>query len=411
MVEVWLPYGSTEVVARIQYENLRGIYQGESANCVKDFEGTINQSLDNASGIRLEDLARKNKSAVIIVEEPRSRLLRKASSIIRSRIIQLGISPENVLTVCGGFSQLPDRENSVYNENEGIREVNHDFTSNLIRLGKSSFRKKIEVNKVIASSNLRITVSEVRPHPLTGFTGGGRAILSVSGLSTMKKIISKANNPNVRAGITHANPVFEAINELKEIVSINFSLNIVLNMERNLVAAFAGDFEESFLNASKCSRSISEARIEKKADIVLVSAGGLPWDLNLASAWNAVDMVRSTVKDNGIIILLAECSQGHGSEVLMNLITKHNKSKDILRAIRKRYSLGAEVAYNYMRCLEKNAVTLVASLPSYYSRKHLRLTTADTINEALEMALKKTGRKSKVAVFPKGSNTIPWLNI
>ncbi len=411
MVEIWLPYGSTEVVARIQYENLMGIYLGESVDSVKDFDRSINQSIDNASGVRLEDLVRKNKSAVIIVEEPQSRLLRQASSIIRSRIIQLGILPKNVTIILGGFNQLFDLRNSRYNEDEDVIETHHDFKSNLTRLRRSAFRKKVEVNKAIAASNLRITVSEVRPHPITGYTGGGRAILSISGLSTIKRVISKVNDPNVKAGITKENPVFESINELGEIASVNFSLNIVPNPERNLVAAYAGDFEESFVNALKLSRSISEARIEKKSDIALVSSGGLPWDSNLASAWNAVDMVQSAVKDNGAIILLAECSKGHGSEVLLNLITKYDTSKSLFRSIRKQYSLGAEVVYKYMRNLEKNQITLVSALPSYYSRKHFRLSTANTINEALEMVLKKTGRKSKVAVFPQGSNTIPLLDI
>jgi nickel-dependent lactate racemase len=411
MVEIWLPYGSTEVVARIQYENLMGTYRGRSVDSVKDFERSINRSIDNASGVRLEDLVKKNKTAVIIVEEPQSRLLRQASNIIRSRIIQLGILPKNVIIIWGGINQLSDLKNSRYNEDEDIIVTHHDFTSNLTRFGKSAFRRKVEVNKAIVTSNLRITVSEVRPHPITGYTGGGRAILSVSGLSTIKRVISKVNNPNVKAGITKENPVFESINELGEIASINFSLNIVPNPERNLVTAYAGDFKKSFVNASKHSRSISETKIEKKSDIVLVSAGGLPWDSNLASAWNAVDMVQSAVKDNGIIILLAECSNGHGSDVLMNLITRYDTSRDLFRAIRKQYSLGAEVAYKYMRSLENNQITLVSTLPSYYSKKHFRLSTADTINEALEMALKKTGRKSKVAVFPQGSNTIPLLNM
>ena len=410
MVEIWLPYGPTEVVARIQYENLMGIYRERSVDSIKDFDRSINQSIENASDVRLEELVKKNKNAVIIVEEPQSKLLRQASSIIRSRIIQLGILPKNVRIIWGGLNQLSDL-NSPYNENEDVIETHHDFTSNLTRLEKSAFRRKVEVNKAILSSNLRITVSEVRPHPITGYTGGGRAILSVSGLSTIKRIISKVNNPNVKAGITKENPVFESINELGEIALVNFSLNIVPNPERNLVAAYAGDFEKSFVNASKLSRSISETKIEKKSDIVLVSAGGSPWDSNLASAWNAVDMIQSAVKDNGIIILLAECSNGHGSEGLMNLITKYDTSKDLFRAIRKQYSLGAEVIYKYMRILENNQITLVSTLPSYYSKKYFKLSTANTINEALEMAFKKTGRKSKVAVFPQGSNTIPLLNI
>jgi len=411
MVEVWLPYGATEVVARIQYENLMGIYRGELVDRLKDFDKAINQSLDNASKVKLEGLMRRNEKAVIIVEEPKSHLLRQASSIIRSRIIKQGGLPEDIITVWGGFNQLSDREYFIDNENGGMKEVHHDFTSNLTSTVKGSFRKKVEINKAISRSNLRITVSEVRPNPLTGFTGGGRAILSVSGLSTIRRVVSKVNDPNVRPGITNNNPVFQAINDLGKIVPINFSLNIVPDTERNLVAAYAGDFEESFSNALKCSRSISEAKMEKKTDISIVSAGGLPWDLNLISAWNAVDMVQSAVKDEGVIILLAECSKGHGSEVLMDLIPKHNKSRDILQVIRKQYSLGAEVAYRYMRILERNQVILVAALPNYYSKKQLRLTTANTINEALKIAIKKTDRRSKIAVFPQGANTIPILNM
>ena len=141
MVEVWLPYGSTEVVARIRYENLMGIYQGKPVDTLKDFDRAINQSLDNASNVKLEDLANRNEKAVIIVEEPKSRLLRKASSIIRSRIMQYGGLPEDVITVWGGFNQLSDLEYFVDSEGGSVREVNHDFTSNLTTIGKGGFRK------------------------------------------------------------------------------------------------------------------------------------------------------------------------------------------------------------------------------------------------------------------------------
>jgi len=51
-------------------------------------------------------------------------------------------------------------------------------------------------------------------------------------------------------------------------------------------------------------------QIPQKADIVLVSAGGYPKDINLYQAQKALDNAKHAVRKGGIIILVASCKEG-----------------------------------------------------------------------------------------------------
>ena len=210
-----------------------------------------------------------------------------------------------------------------------------------------------------------------------------------------------------RTGNLDGNPVHEDMTEAARLAKVDFILNVVQNKKGEIVKAFAGDLEQAFYEGVKLVEAMYKIPIERRADIVLVSPGGAPADITLFQAYKAVDNALDVVKRGGVIILVAECPEGHGNQVFYEWMVKFKRLKDVERQIRRNFVLGGHKAYYLMKALEKARIILVSSMPDYYATNVFRLDTARAVNEAVEEAFRAVGRKAKVWALPLGNFTLP----
>jgi nickel-dependent lactate racemase len=108
-----------------------------------------------------------------------------------------------------------------------------------------------------------------------------------------------------------------------------------------------------------------------------------------------------------VIILVAECPEGHGNQVFYDWMVRFKDLKAVEREIRRNFVLGGHKAYYLMKALQKAQIILVSSMPDYYATNIFRLKTARTVNEALNEAFKIVGENAKVWVMPYGNFTLP----
>jgi len=80
--------------------------------------------------------------------------------------------------------------------------------------------------------------------------------------------------------------------------------------DKTIVGAFAGHYIDAHRKACRELDKMYKINIKEKADIVIVSPGGYPKDINIYQAQKALDNARHAVKDGGIIILCASCKEG-----------------------------------------------------------------------------------------------------
>jgi len=59
-------------------------------------------------------------------------------------------------------------------------------------------------------------------------------------------------------------------------------------------------------------------KIDRKRELVIVSCGGYPYDINLIQAHKSLDMAAHACTDGGTIVLLAECRDGLGHPTFLN---------------------------------------------------------------------------------------------
>jgi nickel-dependent lactate racemase len=188
---------------------------------------------------------------------------------------------------------------------------------------------------------------------------------------------------------------------------VDFTLNIVTNSKGELVKAFAGDLEQAFMEGVKLVDEMYRVEVDRRADVVVVSSGGNPADVNLFQAYKGIDNALEVVKRGGVIVLVAECPEGHGNQVFYDWMVKYGDLKAVEREIRRNFVLGGHMAYYLLKALQNHQIILVSSMPDYYATNIFRLKTARAVNDALNEALNIAGKNARVWAIPHGNLTLP----
>jgi nickel-dependent lactate racemase len=198
--------------------------------------------------------------------------------------------------------------------------------------------------------------------------------------------------------------------EAAKLAKVDFTLNVVTNSKDEIVQAFAGDLEAAFHEGAKLVEEMYKVPVDRRADIVVVSPGGHPADIDLYQAYKAVDNALACVKRGGVIILVAECPEGYGNTEFYEWMIKFKDLKSVKKAVEKHFDLGGYKAYRLLQALQKATIILVSTMPDYYAVNVFKLRTARALNDALDEAFKLAGKKARVWAIPYGHKTLPVVN-
>ena len=94
---------------------------------------------------------------------------------------------------------------------------------------------------------------------------------------------------------------------------VDFNVNVTIDDQRRLTGIFSGDIVESHLAGVRFVEKQVKVTVPEPVDAVLVSSAGYPLDTTFYQAVKGMLAAVDIVKQNGSIILVAECSQGIGS--------------------------------------------------------------------------------------------------
>jgi nickel-dependent lactate racemase len=416
MVDVWLPYGKTEVCARIPTRNFLGSIEPKEKAGVADSRAEIERALSQPIGTeRLRDVAKAGDRAAIVVDDA----TRATPSYLMippllDELNQAGVKDEDITVIFGCGTHRPvtpeEKEKLLGKEAlQRVKAISHDYEAeDQVFLGKTSKGTEVRVNKVFAEADVKILAGDINLHYYAGYGGGRKGVLpAVSSAETIQQNHAMLLHPKASTGVLEGNPVHEDMTEAAKLANVNFILNIVTNSEGELVKAFAGDLEQAFLEGTKLVDEMYKVPIEQRANIVVVSAGGYPHDINLYQASKAIHNSVEAVKRRGVIVLVAECPEGHGNAAFSEWMEKFADLKRMEREIRKRFVLGGHKAYYLTKFLQKVSIILVSVMPDCYAVNTFKLRTAAALNDALRDAFELAGKNAKVYVMPHGSDTLP----
>ncbi len=147
----------------------------------------------------------------------------------------------------------------------------------------------------------------------------------------------------------------------------------------------------------------STATFEEKFRTMIISTGRDASNQTLSSSLNSVWNFHTSIKNQGLIILVAECMGGLGSETFQKLIDGRITPEKIKNA--SKYEDGMENLL-YLTEIQKNSqIAITSILPELYIKK-LGMIHVDGIKKSMDYILKNQGPRQKVQVIEDGARTL-----
>lgn len=375
----------------------------------------VKRSLQNPIGSpRLNQIVKKGEKLVIITSDiTRPMPSYKVIPAILDELYEIGVAKEDIAVVFALGSHRPHTEEEkiqlvgerVYNEVSCIDSDPNDY----VRLGVTKRGTPVDIFRLVAEADKRICIGNIEYHYFAGYSGGSKAIMP--GVSTPAAI--QANHRNMlhedaRAGKLDGNPVREDLDEAIEHCPIDFIVNVVLDENKEIIHSVAGDYIKAHREGCKFLDRIYKKELKEKADIVIVSQGGAPKDINLYQTQKALENAKYAVRDGGIIILVGSCKEGMGNKSFESWMVEGETPDELIDRIRKNFTLGGHKAAAIAGVLKKARVFLVSELEPDFVRS-IFLEPYSTVQEAYEDALKELGDVEKVLIMPYGGSTLPVI--
>lgn len=287
-----------------------------------------------------------------------------------------------------------------------IRCVDGD-PSDCVHLGTTRRGTPVDVVRVVAEADRRICLGNIEYHYFAGYSGGGKAIMP--GVSTRAAIQSNHAmmvRPEAFAGHLEGNPVREDIEEAAALCGVDFIVNVVLDAHKQIIRAVAGDMIAAHRVGCRFLDGLYQKVIPHRADIVLVSQGGAPKDLNLYQTQKALDNAKHAVKKGGIIILVGSCREGLGEKTFEDWMRRAQSPAQLIEWVREDFRLGGHKAAAIAMVLQDAQVYLVSEMEPELVRSCF-LTPFSSAQPALDQAFAKLGPQAEVLVMPYGGSTLP----
>ena len=396
-------------------ENLMGILRDNTVEALESEELEIAQALDNPIGSEpLEKMILPGKKIAIITSDiTRPMPTYKVMPALLDRLYAAGVKAEDITLVFA----LGSHRNHTPEEMEklaGSRAWNEiacvdSDPNDCVHMGTTSAGTPVDITRVVAEADYRICLGNIEFHYFAGYSGGAKAIMP--GVST-RDAIQANHSMMIReeacAGNIENNPIRNDIEEAGKICGIDFIVNVVLSEQKKILKAVAGDSVLAHREGCKFLNNLYLKELDAPADIVLVSQGGAPKDLNLYQTQKALDNAKHAVKDGGVIILIGSCKEGLGEHVFEEWMTKSPSPKAMIERIGHDFQLGGHKAAAIAMILERADIYLVSDMEPDFVRS-LFLTPMPNVQTALDCAMEKLGQNVTVLAMPYGGSTLPKI--
>lgn len=374
----------------------------------------LERSIDNPIGTpRLEGIVKPGETVAIITSDiTRPVPSYKILPVILNRLQRAGINPKDITVVFALGSHRPhtEKEMRAMAGDEVYESVSCvDSVDDFVLVGTSSRGTPYEVFGPVVRADRRICVGNIEFHYFAGYSGGAKAIMP--GVSTRSAISSNHSRmvlPEAKAGALEGNPVREDIEEVAEFLSIDFIVNVVLDEKKHIVKCVSGHHVKAHREGCRFLDSMYRINIPQRADIVIVSPGGYPKDINLYQAQKALDNAKHAVKENGIVIWLASAKEGLGEHTFEEWMLGHKNACDMIPHIQQDFQLGGHKAAAIALVLKSARIFLVSDLTEeFINRCHLE--PFANAESALNEAFRVLGEDATVIAMPYGGSTLPYL--
>lgn len=414
-----LKYGRSETSVTLDDRQLAQVVMPNEIEA-KDEEGEIIRAMNDPIGtptlreiVSQRRTAKGDVSIAIIVSDvtrptPTKKLLPHVlSDLQKARVPDDRITIFFALGTHRPITELEMKELVGYDVFDKFRCKNHDG-NNCVFVGTTRKGTPVYVNQEVLNCNVRICLGAIELHYFAGYSGGYKSLLpGVCARETIEANHKLMLQPNAAAGRLDS-PVREDIEEAGKLIGCDFVLNVVLNAKKEIVKAVAGDPILAHREGVKVVDFMYIIPIPQLADVVLVSAGGTPKDLNLFQSQKALDNAKHALKEGGAIILAAECPEGLGDKIFERWINEARDKQELIDRLDYAFEIGGHKAGVLAKLTQSADVYLVSELQKEIVERAFLLCSKN-LEDALQTTMSKHGHGARIILMPLGAVTLPRL--
>jgi nickel-dependent lactate racemase len=283
----------------------------------------VQRGIQNPIGTKpLRQLASGKQTVAIAVEDiSRPCELEKILDGILKELFAAGVSSDSIFfQICNG-AHAPMLKRDVQKKlgmsaAEKFLVLNHNPYENLCDTGIVLGETPVRVNRSFHEADLKIAVGSVVPHNFAGFSAGAKLILpGLADIATLERT-HKYVMMGFRGGVNdvETNKFRSEIEDVVKRIGLDFFVGVVPNSLRKISGVFAGNVVFAHRKGVEFARRIYKTTFEPLADIAVLNA--YPKDAELLQADAAVTPLKTgadeLVKENGVLIIASNCSNGFG---------------------------------------------------------------------------------------------------
>ena len=412
-----IPYYTSSLELHVDEKNLKAELNSrtDTYDAGKSEADLVRDALANPIGTpRLSELA-KGKDKIVLVTSDHTRAVpsKLTLPILLEEIRSGNPDADITILIATGLHRATTEEEQRRMFGDAIVDqekivVNKAFEDeDFERVCELPSGAELWVNKLALHCDLLVTEGFIEPHFFAGFSGGRKSILpgicnavTVNENHSYKAIAS----PYAATGVLEHNPIHEDMVFAARAVNVQFIMNVALNAEKKVIAAFAGDLEQAHLQGVEFVRGLAQCP-SVTGDIVVTSNGGYPLDQNLYQSPKAVATAEACCRDGGVIIMCASCCDGMGGTHFEKLIVRGTVDEidAYLSKIPPKETIPEMwCAQIFSRILKKHRIILVTNYLDHEMVRKANMIPASSPDEALEMAYGMMGRDAEVVVIPDG---------
>lgn len=416
MPTIELGYGRESIACTYDALRLEVLaHKQDEAHPLSDVE--IGAALDNPIDSPPLDELIKPGDNVLIVASDATRATGSAQviNLLVRRLIQNGTPPRDLAIIFATGIHRATRPNEKAELltpfiAQRILTIDHDAydSSQLIQLGVRG-GLPIKVNRSLKEFAKIILTGAVGFHYFAGFTGGRKSICpGLAGSETIEATHMLAldferggRRSGVGSGLLNGNVVSEACESVAALIDPTFAINAIVDERGRTEKIFAGHWRSA--HARACADYIAghSRQIDEKREVVIVSCGGWPYDINMIQAHKALDMAAQACREGGTIVLLAECRDGLGRADFLKWFDSAD-SRALETRLQTAYEVNGQTAWALLTKAERFRVNIVTTLSEVEVRR-MRMIPAHSVEEALA----PVSPNAKGYIMPRGAALLP----
>ena len=416
MKTIPLPYGRTYLTLSIEEKRLRAVISSglDQYRAPLTQDELVEEALRRPVGAPpLCELARGKRKVTLIASDHTRPVPSRLIVPKMLREIRRG-NPDAAITIliATGCHRGTTRAELEYKFGPALLEretiVVHDCQDedSLVSIGTLPSGGDCRIHRLAAEADLLVAEGFIEPHFFAGFSGGRKSVLP--GVAARETVLANhcaefIDHPRARTGVLEGNPIHEDMLFAAQKAGLAFIVNVVINSRKEVIAAVAGRADEAHRKGVSFLSGLCRAA-PQYSDIVVTTNSGYPLDQNIYQAVKGMTAAEATCNEDGVIVMVAQCEDGHGGDAFYRLFADNPSASTILRTIRGR-GRGETLpdqwqAQIFARILERFTVVLVSDAPREMAEA-LHMRWAPDLDAAMRLATDLKG-PCPVTVIPEG---------